>query len=55
MTQTDHPIETELPADQAFPSESIVSEDELIRQAMAADPDGPIDPDATPLFEPSPA
>jgi hypothetical protein len=36
------------------PTESIVSEDELIRQALAADPDAPIDDDASPLYEASP-
>jgi hypothetical protein len=41
MTQTDLPIE------------SIVSDDELTRQALAADPNAPIDPDAEPLFEAS--
>ena len=47
MTQTEPSSVSE------FPSESLVSEDELVRQAMAADPDAPIDDDVAPLFEPA--
>ena len=36
-----------------LPTESIVSDDELIRQALAADPDSPISDDAEPLFDAS--
>jgi hypothetical protein len=36
-----------------LPTESIVSDDELTRQALAADPDAAIDDDAQPLFEAS--